>query len=251
MKLTTFKFLIQTRLIIVPFLPLLLMPYTISAQVNEPPLERLIDTVESVYGLNDLLIQGKPYAFPDKRIKGNPYFQGKSWIDANLYIDGHCFEQKPIMYDVVKQSLILKAKLKLNKYRIIQLNTSMIDSFKIENRLFVQCAHLLENKHESCYLEQICENRVTFARRYDKKFIGTYNAFTPEGKYSELKEKRYIISNGKANEVNSRRAFVRYFPGKVRKSIRLYMRNKNIKYSSTTPKRLKALANFCFQKLKN
>ena len=229
------------------FLIVFLLPVvSASSQVNRDSLEQFIKSIDQIYGINDVLVNGYPYIMPDPRIKGHPFLFNNGWNKATIYIDKQEFTNKPVRYEIQEKALILKADFGNGSYKTVQLNKHLVDSFRIKNRLFVSSSVFQKNSKDRFYFEIIYRSNNVFVRKFNKHFKDVYNTASPNGKFSEINEDRYIIANNTLEKVNSRGAFIRFFPKKKRRQIRRYFRNNGIRYSRASRKQLIQLSNFCF-----
>jgi len=216
-------------------------------QSSNHALHAFLDSVDNLYGTNDLLVNGYPYRLPDDEIKGHPYLFGQEWRDATLYISGHAFENQQARYNIVEDILIIKARVEQGSKLLVRTNRMMIDSFKIEDQLFVNSSLIFEKDSEPGFYQVIYDGEVQFIRKYSKQFVSDYGGTSPHGKFSSPDEERYLLKGGELESVNSRWSFIRYFPKKKRKAIRGFLREHSLRYSRAGYDELVDLSNFCFK----
>jgi hypothetical protein len=217
------------------------------SQSTGSSLDAFLDSIGKRYGTNELLVNGNPYVQPDPLIKGNPYLHENKWFDAILYMAGNAFKNQKVKYNIVDEALVLKADIGKGKHLLVDVNKSLLDSFRMEGQVFVNASHVFKDKGKPRYYQLLHDGEVWFVRKFSKKFVGTYDKLSPRGKYSSLEEERYVIRDGEITRVNNRRSFIRFFPDKKRKQIRGYFREHALNYSKASYKELVNLSNFCFK----
>lgn len=221
-------------------------------QKEDVHIEKLIDSVEIIYGTNDLLVNGLVYRSPDSRIQKHPYLYDDSWKPADIYVAHKKFKNMPVKYDIVKNDIVLKVKLTEGGNKLVRINKLKVDSFRINKHLFVKLDLFPEKQGTIGYYEQIFSNQeIQFVRKFEKSFISVYNSVTPHGKYSDLNEERYLIKRNQVKNVTKRRSFLNYFPKSYKKDFRKYLRKNSIRYSKATYQELVQLSDFCFKKINN
>jgi len=229
-----------------PFLMLLMTSALSHSQTSGHTLDAFVDSISRLYGTNDLLVNGYPYAQPDPAIKGHPYLYENEWLDATLYVAGNAFDDQQVKYNIVDEVLVLKAGVAEGKHLLIETNRSLVDSFRMEEQVFVNSSFVLKDEDTPRYYQLLHGGEVYFVRAFSKNFLGTYGMLSPNGKYSSTEEEMYILEEGEIIRVNSRRSFLRYFPEEKRKRVRSYLREHSINYSRASFKELVNLSDFCF-----
>ena len=215
---------------------------SVSAQSKDSSLKNFLDSIKKTQGTNPDLINGYLY-IPNYQFEGHPYFTENKWNRGIIYIDNNAFYDRQIKYNINKDALILKAEFEEGVFKMVQLNKLLVDSFRIHNRLFVNARSYLTKANNPVYYEQIFDGKISFLARYSKPV--RWDANSPNGIYSITIEDRYIIDNGELISVNNRWSFLQAFPKNIRKQIRNYLKEKNIRYSSTNSMQLKNIMKFC------
>lgn len=218
-------------------------------QKYDSSFDHYLDSINRIIGFNDVLINGYLYIPPSKKIEGHPYFGENRWNPGTIYINGHTFRNKLIKYNLQKNDIILKANFGKNNYKLIRINILPVDSFRMNGRIFVQSSIYTKNINKPVFYEKIHDGEYKFVRQYSKRFIGTYEWSSPQGKFSETKEEKFIIRDHNINKINSKRAFLRFFPRNKRKKIRKFLRDNDIDFNKANTGQLSELANYCFNKL--
>jgi hypothetical protein len=207
--------------------------------------QNFLSKVDDYYGLDDRLINGYVYQFPNPMIKGHPYLLDDQWYDATLYILGKQFHNQQIKYNLLEDAVVLKAAFDEDVYKMIQLNRNQLDSFRLTDRLFINSRHVSNLEKEKGFYEKISEGTLSYYRHYSKKFIDKYDNASPYGKYSSVQNGKYMLQNGKYQDVTRKRHFLNSFSKEQRKEIRSFLSAKGIRYNKASSRELKLLLNYC------
>jgi len=216
------------------------------SQSSGNSLDTFLDSVDNLYGTNDMLVNGYPYRVPNDHILGHPYYLGDKWMEATLHISGNCFDNQQVKYNVVDNVLILKADVKGGSKLLVRTNRLLIDSFRIEDQLFVNASLILDKDTDPGFYQVIYNGEVQFIRKFSKQFIRDYGGTSPQGRFSSTDEERFLIRGDEMQHVNSRWSFIRSFPKAKRKAIRRYLRRHSVRYSRADFEELVDLSKFCF-----
>ncbi|HRX12499.1 MAG TPA: hypothetical protein P5210_12655, partial [Draconibacterium sp.] len=208
-------------------------------------LTKLFNLAESSYPINDEYINGFIYPVPKVRILGDPYFNTKEWVEGSLFINGRTYSGIFMKYDLIIDELIIKVKTELNIERLLAINKSQVDSFKIGSSLFVNSGILFENENRNTYYEKIYRGKLSVYRQFQKTFIEMYNSSSPEGKFSAQKSNIYILQNNEFTNINSAKSFFACFDKPEQEKIRRYLKSKNITYKKMTDSQMIDLMDFC------
>lgn len=220
----------------------------LQAQLQSSPpddINRLIKAADQYYTLDDKLVNGFIYPMPDSRIKGHPWLGNREWSEGTIYVGDDRYEDLMLKYDITEGDLILKARFGEGTYKVLELPYPRVDSFRLGNDLFVRSDKFATKEEEHFYYEQIMDNGLTFVRRHIKHFVSKYDDLTPYGRFSETQTNSYFIDSGKRTQVDRRGQFIRYFEKPVRKAIRRYIRQNNIRYRRASSSELRGLLKYC------
>jgi len=111
-------------------------------QINKPDsaLIKTITSFEKTIAAGSFLYSGKEYAGYGMNIKGNPFFFKDSLLFGNIFYDGHLFENVPLLYDLVKQAVIIQSyddtasiSLANEKIKYFTLNGHEFENMRTEN----------------------------------------------------------------------------------------------------------------------
>jgi hypothetical protein len=241
-----FKF--KGRLCLILFVLITISTFLPAQQKQEntvKAIQNILHNSSEYYGEDDNLVNGCVYALPDSRIKGSPYLNEENWSEGAVYINGKCYKNLLLKYDLLIDALVLNIKINDNNNRLINLNKSQVDSFLIGNRLFVNSRIILTSTETQTFYEQINSNDYRLLIKHKKVFLKTYNDITPYGRYSAIRSDRYILHNGLLANANSTGSFLSGFGNIDKKKVKNYMKQNGINYSNALSDELKVLMYYC------
>jgi hypothetical protein len=213
-----------------------------TAQEN-PDLKKLLDTTNALYRSSDLLNLGEIYQPEHVYAKGHPYFITDDYTLADVTVNNTTFEGIKARYNIVSDQLIIKARVDSGLLVTMVTKGDWINSFMINNHLFVNLNKVYPGKEVQGYCEQVYKNDRSFYIKYKKKFIDTYDNNTPEGFFSAARISKYIYTKGTFIPVNKKKELFKFYGDK--KSIKKYLRTNKINYSKASTDQLKMLMQFC------
>lgn len=205
----------------------------------------LVKISNDYYGIDDELINGCVYQMPDYRIMGSPYLFNESWSNGVVFINGKKYSDLLLKYDILNEVVVLNTQ--INNYnRLLSVNKSQIDSFYIENRLFVNSRVLFQNHDDQLFYEQITNQDYRLLIKYKKVFLKTYNNLSPYGRFSSLKKDVSLFHNGTLQNANNLNSFIKAFNDKIdKKKVKTYLKQNGFNYSTATSNELKEIITYC------
>ncbi len=224
----------------IQFLPLLIVGQ--SSDVSNSIIS-LIDSTQKIYGSNDLLINGKVYYQPNRMASGTPFLFSPKFERGTIFTRGQSFEVAGLNYNIVDHELILLNITADGAKLHIKLSNILIDSFLLNNYLFV---NLKELNISSNYPYMLATNKglYYFLIGYDKEFVNRYSENDPYGKFSGTKKTLFLVYDSALVRINSKKTFLEYFPT-IKKEISTFLKKHKIKLSKASPEQLKQLMEFC------
>ncbi|MGE0088021.1 MAG: hypothetical protein AB7S50_00940 [Bacteroidales bacterium] len=197
------------------------------------------------YGIDDELINGCVYQMPDYRIMGSPYLFNELWSDGIIFINGKKYDGLLLKYDVLNEIIVLNTQ--INDYnRLLSINKSQIDSFYIENRLFVNSKLLFQNQEDQSFYEQITNHDFRLLIKYKKVFLKTYNNLSPYGRFSSIKKDISLYNNGTLQNANNLNSFIKGFEDKIdKKKVKNYLKQNGFNYSKASSNEFKEIITYC------
>jgi len=243
-KFKRYKTILQ-RIGLLIFIYFQFLPLLIVGQSSDVPnsIIPLINSTQKIYGSNDLLINGKVYYQPNRMATGTPFLFSPKFERGTIFTRGQSFEVAGLNYNIADHEIIL-LNISANGAKLhIKLSNILIDSFLLNNYLFV---NLEELNIPSNYPYMLATNKGScyFLIGYDKEFINRYSENDPYGKFSSTKKSLFLVCDGTLVRINSKKTFLEYFPT-IKKEISTFLKKYKIKLSKASPEQLKQLMEFC------
>ncbi len=209
----------------------------------------LIDSTKNIYGSNDLLVNGPVYYQPNRLANGTPYLYSSAFVKSTVFTKGNSFQGVDLNYDIADQQLILITSMPSGSRLSIGLSDVLIDSFLLNDYLFVNPSKLNLTSNYS-YIQILNNDRYRMLIGYNKEFINRYNQKNPYGKYSVTQRSLFLVTDSTLININSKKTFVNLFPS-TKKAVLTYLRKNKINLKKANPEQLKQLIKFYNSQLNN
>lgn len=226
------------------FLFLLIVSFVTHTQAQSTSLANFIHCIDAQNGTDNLVVNGRPYFPTNLRADGHPYFQKEDWKAGVLYINGSDYSVDQLKYNLSNYQLIVKHERPNGTTQKVVLSDLLIDSFLLEDHLFVNRNLLLPGKENNGYLEKIFIDQLSFYRLQRKLFTAIYNKSTPHGQFQNKKDIYYLLLGGKYYKVTKRKEFLACFPNE-KKQIKKYIKDHSLHWKKMTKVQLYHLLKFC------
>lgn len=220
--------------------------FTILLLVNNSYSQRAQDIdnriIDSILFTNDLLINGRYYFESNPNASGTSYFLSDDWQKGWLSLMGVKFENVEYKLDLIEDKLVLNNKKSNYNEIAIELNPVLVDSFKIEEHIFLSNKSL---KLDRNFVELIYNSQqLELYKTHQKFFKKIYDSNTPYGQISEKISDKYLCMEDRLINVNKKRDLLETQPKAKRKKIKVFLNKNNIKYKRATNDELKQLMKF-------
>ena len=229
------------RLIVLAFAAWAVQQQAFSQESNLPDIR---STADSVYGLNDLLLNGRIHNNAHPGANGHPFAFEKTFPPGAVFIKGEWFGSLKVNYDATLDEPVLDVVESMPWIKYIVLNNKLIDSFLVGDRLFVHANTLPVKIADRVYLEKVFEGKFSLLARHQKYFKAEYSSWHPKGVYLDKPVNYLIVSEGSLYEVTREKQWLDYFAGH-KKELKNYLRKNKIKLGKASIGQLKQLAVFC------
>jgi hypothetical protein len=204
---------------------------------NSQDLSYPITLYFSSIGENAHIYNGYEYMTPDSRIKGSPYFLTDGMVPANIYYDDAYYKDIPVLYDVVRDLVVLN---RLDQNFRISLISEKLTSFSLQNHSFIRITKdsthgvdLVTGLYDKLYGGK---STVLMKRR---KIVVDFQEYSTLGvKYVEQNQ-YYVKFEGRYVETNSKSAVLKLFRTK-KSEIKSFLRKNKLKFKTDFGKTLVA-----------
>lgn len=237
------KLSIVKHLQFIIFIFLFCFSNVIFAQVNTnpPPIEQLKLFTEDIYGIDDVLANGKIYRQLHSGTNSHPFYNEDSWQVGSILINGKYFENVLLKYDLELDQVIIRNMLPSGTFTHILLSEKQVDEFTIGTHHFIKATKLSDDESMDGYVELVHKQEPYFFIKYKKTYNPTSNKV-----FYEKKPLCFLCVNGHLKRVSNRKAFIGFF-SPYEKEIRQYFNIHNIDYNNATISELDGLVTFSQQ----
>lgn len=215
--------------------------------INES--DKIIQQAESIYGIDDRLINGEFYQNTKIVTKGHPNFLTNKWSKGPLYIKGVTYDNVSIKYNIEIDKVILLAQFSSGNIMQLALNNRSIDSMYIEKHLFINAELLPHNL--TGFLEPLYEGSFKGYLKHKKTFLNkTSQSLSSQGKslntgsYRKMTSTLFLSINNEFVRIGNRKALTSIFPDKEKEITRFIKRNR-ISFRNIDNNQLINLLKYC------
>ncbi|MCF0057483.1 hypothetical protein [Dyadobacter sp. CY356] len=173
------------------------------------------------------LYNGRVYYIYDSREDEHQFFNDRKYENGAVFYDGQRYDSIPMMYDIVKDELVIKH---INGFEPIVLQSPKVSFFTIYDHSYInlKSGKDITPDMQTGFYDVVYNGKTkTLARRIkqrqekivERKVIAMF----PQKNFF------YIYSNGKFNSVHTRKSVTKLFPGQ-KAELRKALREQNIKF---------------------
>jgi hypothetical protein len=198
--------------------------------------------VDSLFGTDFLLKNGRIYQFEFFRAKGHPYFNTNQWMDGRMEIGEKIYPNIPLLFDIYNDKVICKIKGKNNEEIIIETNNLNVKVFDIGGHQFINC-NLLPNIPQRGFYEIIYKSDLMQVySKWTKVYLDlTTNEYS--GLFDKQKQVFFILKNGRFNRIDSDKDLYKLFNADKNK-IKSFRKKNKLKLFKPDNKDLKSFFQF-------
>ena len=201
-----------------------------------------IACVQDYYGSSSMLVNGRLYNPTHPLALGSPYFF-EDWGTGAIYINGVKYAGQTIKYDLYQDLLVLKKTLANGTSAQTTFESNKVDSFSLNQHLFVS-KHLVDGvKAKNGYLEKIGGNHFEYYHNRTKSFSETISEKAPQGTYINLPPKLYVKTTDNFETIDNKKKLLTFFSTQ-KNPIKKFLKSKEINFKKATPTQLLQLIKF-------
>jgi hypothetical protein len=185
------------------------------------------------FGNPSTFFSGTEYSFIKTNINGHPYFHSENWQTGDIYIYGRVFYDLEINLDIYRDVLLINHQSNTYNNQAIVINDSSLKGAFFLDRYFINIQsedadniQIKKGYYEMVYYDKcivLVKYRKTIQRKY-KFSTDLYDEFMSSTNY-------YLLCNGKASIINSKKALVKAL-SKHTKEVKRFIKDTRIKYSN-------------------
>ena len=170
------------------------------------------------------LFNGVEYQFYDRAIQGNAYFPSHQWYTSTLNYDGNYYENIPLLYDIVKDVVIVKYAKSALPIRLI---TNKLAYFTLDEHKFVYItADQSENMLTSGLYDELIDGQISLLVKRKKTITSKYNLneFTLSNYYYLKKDNKYYA-------VDTKKSVYKILGKNNTKEIQLHLKKEGVNFN--------------------
>jgi len=175
--------------------------------------------------------------------EGHPFFQVVNFINGNVNVDGMIFHDVPMLYDIVKDQLIIQDFQKVYK---INLPADRVQQFFLLGHLFV---HLnASDQVKTGFYDQLYKGKISLFAKREKKILEKYSNIQIS-KVVISQNVYYIKKDGVYYTIKNKSSLFSALKGK-KKEVQQYLKANDIKFKRE-PERAMIMAVKYYDQLTN
>jgi len=190
-------------------------------------------------GENAHIYTGYEYFTPDRNIKGSPYYLTDSPWPSDLIYDDSYYQNIPIMYDVVKDEVVIN---RLGQNFKISLVTDKLKSFTLRKHEFIRVSgdSVNGNQLATGFYDRLFNGRTIVLAKRKARLQETY--VYSQINYEYIREDiYYVIVAGQIVQVDSKSSVLKLFNSK-KSEIKAFIRKNKLNFKSDFEKTLVAIS---------
>ena len=186
-------------------------------------------------GENAHTFNGYEYFTPDRNIKGSPYFLADGPIPADLDYDDSYYQNIPILYDLVKDEVIIN---RLGQNYKISLVSDKLNSFFVRKHEFIRVSSDSANGIQlpTGFYDRMYAGKTTVLVKRKRRLQETYIYNTTGYEYIE-ENVYYVIFAGQIVQVDGKSSVMNLFKSK-KSEIKAFLRKNKLNFKSDFEKTL-------------
>ena len=157
--------------------------------------------------------------------EGNPFFQSDAWTNGSIVLDGMNFHEVPMLYDIVKDQVIIQDFQKAYK---INLPADRIQQFKLSGHTFIRIIQSSDASVKTGFYDQLYNGKIAVYVRREKKIIEKYGGLQLTN-VIEQKNIYYIKKDNTYYTIKNKRALLDALKDK-KKAIQQYLKKIKVKF---------------------
>lgn len=200
-------------------------------------------TDQSVYGLDQILYNGKVYNyFPGPGVKGHQYLIDKEFISGSVTIRGKKYENLQLNYDILNQDLILKYTDLQGANRLLIVSMAWLKQFSLGSDVF-SIIQLPDGK--DFIVQELNQGKMKLYRHWTKRLIAKISSVSENYIFEEKKSSLFLSYNNKLQVFKSTNELLSFLDKEDEILLKNYLKQHKIKIKTASDKDLNELLNYC------
>ncbi|HEV8506012.1 MAG TPA: hypothetical protein VGQ53_11450 [Chitinophagaceae bacterium] len=157
--------------------------------------------------------------------EGDPFFLSANFINGNINLDGMIFRDVPMLYDIVKDQLIIQDFQKVYK---INLPADRVQQFFLLGHLFVRLGRDSSDQIKTGFYDQLYSGKTGLFAKREKKILEKYSNIQIS-KVVISQNVYYIKKDGVYRTIKNKSSLLAVLKNK-KKEVQQYLRTNDIKF---------------------
>jgi len=157
--------------------------------------------------------------------EGHPFFQVANFVNGTVNLDGMIFHNVPMLYDIVKDQLIIQDFQKVYK---INLPADRIQQFFLMDHLFVHLTPGNSDPIKTGFYDQLYKGKIALFVKREKRIMEKYSNIQIS-KVVVSQNVYYIRKDGVYHAIKNKSSLLAVLKNK-KKDVQQYLKTSNIKF---------------------
>lgn len=234
------------RLLLILFLLEISSAIIAQPQVNDSSTNVAINLYYRSLGEQSPIYTGSEYLESAISLQeGHVFFETNSFTEGSVEVDGMLFSGVPILYDIVKDQLVVQHYSKAFK---INLPIERVEYFTLSGHTFIRVIHDSANEIKSGFYDRLYSGKTQVLARREKKLKEVSTSYQATNAVLE-RTVYYIKSNDRYHVIKSMHSLLSVFKNK-KKEVQQYLNKNKIKYKRN-PEKAMAIAAEYYDRINN
>lgn len=200
----------------------------------------LRQSIDSLYGLDQTLYNGKKYFPEHPQSKSSPFLFNDEIKNGTLYFKSKTYHNLKLRYNIYSQQFNLVYINHLDVEQQIILPLEHIDTVKIENYCFVKAPDSILN---GGVVQLINGDGLQILCTWRKNYELVYELGDPIQKYTKAIRIPYLVYKEDLYKIKGNRSFIKCFPKIMRADLRQFVKQEKIKMQHANTDQLQEVIN--------
>ena len=177
--------------------------------------------------------------------EGHPFFLSTNFVNGNVNLDGMIFRDVPMLYDIIKDQLIIQDFQRVYK---INLPADRVQQFFLLGHLFVRLTRDSTDQIKTGFYDRLYNGKTSLFAKREKKILEKYSN-VQISKVVISQNIYYIKKDGIYRAVKNKSSMLAVLKNK-KKDVQQYLKTNNIKFKQE-PERAMIMAVKYYDQLTN
>jgi hypothetical protein len=177
--------------------------------------------------------------------EGHPFFLSTNFVNGNVNLDGMIFRDVPMLYDIIKDQLIIQDFQRVYK---INLPADRVQQFFLLGHLFVRLTRDSTDQIKTGFYDRLYNGKTSLFAKREKKILEKYSN-VQISKVVISQNIYYIKKDGIYHAVKNKSSMLAVLKNK-KKDVQQYLKTNNIKFKQE-PERAMIMAVKYYDQLTN